>query len=1021
MSKLYLLLLFCAGILRTSGQAGSLDPTFGNNGIQTTAFLSHANTLQEKGRVVLTSANGDIFVVVQANYFNYTRIAKYLPGGTLDSSYGSAGYSNIANLVATSATLQQDKIIVAGYTSDFFNSYKNDFALARYTADGKLDSSFGENGLVSTDFNSTEDQANSIALQGDKIVAAGYTRNYSDADFALARYTANGALDTSFGENGRVTTDFNNFNDIDIVNTMVLQADKIIVAGYTTNLFSFTSDIALARYTANGTLDSSFGKHGKLTTDFNIDDRANSIMLQGDKIVVAGYTRNNDDVNFALARYGADGALDASFGENGKVTTDINGFDDYAKAITLQENKIILAGYTGGFPNSVDFALVRYTADGRLDNSFGKNGRVTTDFNGAEDYLNAITLQGNKILVVGYTYVDNGYYDFALARYDGGGDLDTSFGEQGLLAGYFPVSHTFFKSTAIQGNKVIAAGYALNDNKNNSDFALARYNNNGTLDTSFGVNGRVTTDFNGSSENVTSMVLQGDKIVVAGTTDSHNSFDFALARYTANGTLDSSFGVNGFVTTDFNGSSENVTSMVLQGDKIVVGGYTIDSANNGDIALARYTADGRLDSTFGVNGRVITDFYGSWDEARSIAIQGSRIIVGGYTTVPFHGEDDFVLARYTTDGKLDTSFGVNGKTLTDFNGSDDHVNSLVLQGDKIVVGGYTSYRLYTDFALARYTADGTLDTSFGVNGRVKTDLNGSEDVANIIELQGSKIIVGGYTTNPVDFSSEFAHARYTANGTPDSSFGENGKVVTPLDGNAYVQDIALHESRLYAVGILSTNTGELYGVIAAYQLEAPEPAVSITDITVPESKKLAVVTVRLSKPATKLVRVQFTTRNKTATSPKDYTPVKGTLFFIPGVNTTFKIFIPIVDDNEHEATEQFEVRLTKARNATIMDSVGVVTIPDDDAQITKGDASLRIQASPNPAIAAFTIQLQGTNYKHLASVRVYDVSGRLLEERKNISIGQSLRLGDLYKAGTYIIEAVQGSQRVQTKVIKTGK
>ena len=745
-------------------------------------------------------------------------------------------------------------------------------------------------------------------------------------------------------------------------------------------------------------------------------------MLQGNKIVVAGYTSNNGDADIALARYTADGALYASFGENGRVTTDINGSNDYANAITLQGNKILVAGYTGGYPNSVDFALVRYTADGRLDKYFGKNGRVTTDFNGAEDYANAITLQGNNILVGGYTYVDNGYYDFALDRYDDGGDLDASFGEQGLLTGYFPVSNAEFTSTAIQGNKIIVAGYALNDLKNNYDFALARYNNNGMPDTSFGMNGSVITDFDGLNDQVNSIALQGEKIIVAGTTNSPaTSSDFALARYTANGTLDSSFGVNGLVTTDFNGSGEYLTSMVLQGNKIVVGGYTVDSAFNSDIALARYTADGRLDSTFGMNGRVITDFYGTWDEARSIVIQGSRIIVGGYTSIPFRGKSDFVLARYTTDGKLDTSFGENGKTLTNFSSSDDYLNSLVLQGDKIVAGGYTTGRFYTDFALARYTANGTLDSTFGVDGRVTTDLNGSADVANVIELQGSKIIMGGYTTNPVDFRSEFALARYTANGTLDSSFGENGKVVTPLGGTSYVQDIVLNESWLYAVGSIIPPTNEIFGVIAAYQLESPEPAVSIADVTVPESKKLAFVTVRLSKPTTKLVRVQFTTRNITATSPGDYTPVKGTLFFIPGVNTTFKIVIPIVDDNEQETTEQFEVRLTKARNATIQDSVGVVTIPDDDAQITKQVASLRIQASPNPAADAFTIQLQGANYKQPVSVRVYDVNGKLLEERTNISLGQSLRLGDLYKAGTYIIKAVQGSQSVQTKVIKTGK
>jgi hypothetical protein len=130
-----------------------------------------------------------------------------------------------------------------------------------------------------------------------------------------------------------------------------------------------------------------------------------------------------------------------------------------------------------------------------------------------------------------------------------------------------------------------------------------------------------------------------------------------------------------------------------------------------------------------------------------------------------------------------------------------------------------------------------------------------------------------------------------------------------------------------------------------------------------------------------------------------------------------------LNDNDCEGTEQFEVLLTKAHNATIQDSVGVVTIEDDDCSlITKQEnTSLHIYASPNPSAGAFTVQLQGANLKQPVSIRVYDISGRLLEAREHVSIGQILHLGDQYKAGTYIIEAVQGSRRMQTKVIKTGK
>src|SRR5207245_1474488 len=137
-----------------------------------------------------------------------------------------------------------------------------------------------------------------------------------------------------------------------------------------------------------------------------------------------------------------------------------------------------------------------------------------------------------------------------------------------------------------------------------------------------------------------------------------------------------------------------------------------------NFALARYTADGSLDSSFRVNGIVTTDFNNSVDFANAITLQGDKIIVAGTN-------GDFALARYTADGSLDLSFGVNGKVTTDFNNSGGIANAITLQGDKIIVAGTSDFSV---FALARYTANGNLDSSFGVNGKVTTDFNNSYDV-----------------------------------------------------------------------------------------------------------------------------------------------------------------------------------------------------------------------------------------------------------------------------------------------------
>ena len=553
----------------------------------------------------------------------------------------------------------------------------------------------------------------------------------------------------------------------------------------------------------------------------------------------------------------------------------------------------------------------------------------------------------------------------------------------------------------------------------------------GILDSSFGNNGIQTTAFSGHTS-FSSTALQGNKVVTAGSVYDPvaNSSDFALARYTSNGSLDPSFGMNGLVA----GPEGSANAIVLQGDKIVVTGTSqnYDSGTYGDFALARFTADGIPDSSFGNNGRVITDINGDNGVVGGIVLQGDKIIVAGSAVHSDRfGEYSYlVLVRYTADGSVDPTFGVNGRVTTNFGSLYDQVNAVTLQGNKIIVAGFIDY---TNFSLVRYTADGTLDSSFGVNGKVITDFNNNGGGANAIVLQGDKIIAGGYAYNSFPASNpSFALARYLANGSLDPSFGNNGIVTTRLDSSSSINALAVHENRLYAVGSLTTFTGDSDGVVAAYQLETAGPSISVSDVTVCESQKQAVVTIKLSAPSTQVVKVTYKSNPKTAHSVQDYWSVKWTLQFAPGC-TSLKVKIPIVDDSICEPTEQFELHLSNPQNATIKDSIAVITIKDDDCsmiaaqtssssqQAAQLSTSLNITAGPNPSADAFTILLHGGDQIQPVSIRVYDVSGRLLEQREHLSIGQSLRLGDQYKSGTYIIEAVQGSQRVQAKVIKTGK
>jgi len=246
----------------------------------------------------------------------------------------------------------------------------------------------------------------------------------------------------------------------------------------------------------------------------------------------------------------------------------------------------------------------------------------------------------------------------------------------------------------------------------------------GDLDPTFGAGGKVTTDFFRAKDAALSLALQPDgKLVVGGVaTNSATENDFALARYNPDGSLDASFGTSGVVTTDFFGTIQRelgasltdlALKVLLQPDgKIVLSGWAFETATGFHFALARYNADGSLDATFGTDGKVVSNFPGKFEGALSAALQpdGKIVLVGTNGTpvgLGLASDIDFGVARYNGDGSLDMAFGVSGFVRTDFLGNIDEARSVVIQADgKIVVAGFaTSLVTDLDFALARYLGD----------------------------------------------------------------------------------------------------------------------------------------------------------------------------------------------------------------------------------------------------------------------------------------------------------------------------
>ena len=401
------------------------------------------------------------------------------------------------------------------------------------TGSGFLDPTFGTSGQTTT-LIETGAYARALAIQGDgKIVAVGSAVPSDNPDFAVARYNSAGALDATFGTGGTVTTAIGSFQDV--ANAVALQTDgKIVAAGYYNNGTNY--DFAVARYTIVGVLDATtFGSGGIVTTPIGSgNDDGFAVVIQTDgKIVVGGWADGATYNSFALVRYTTTGTLDGTFGTGGIVTSDFGNSSEISSMALQSDGKIVAVGrYWNSTSSTYDFALARYTTLGALDGTFGTSGMVTTSASSSRDELNGVVVDGNgKIVVAGRSYGSN--VDFAVARYTSTGSLDATFGTGGITLTNFPNNQTdIAQALSIQpDNKIVAAGYSIASGTTDYDFAVARYNTDGTIDNSFGTNGKITFDFSTIYDKAYAIAIQPDyKIVVAGETSNGSALVFGLAR-----------------------------------------------------------------------------------------------------------------------------------------------------------------------------------------------------------------------------------------------------------------------------------------------------------------------------------------------------------------------------------------------------------------------------------------------------------------------------------------------------------
>lgn len=434
----------------------------------------------------------------------------------------------------------------------------------------------------------------------------------------------------------------------------------------------------------------------------------------------------------------------------------------------------------------VAFAPAAVAAPGDLDTSFSTDGKTTTDISGSPaqpDIANDVAVQRDgKIVAAGRSGLNpplvGAGAQFAVARYNTDGSLDTTFGGDGTVQFRFydPPNMNFARNVVVQSDGRILVSGLAGPNEQSASAVLARLNTDGTLDTSFGGgDGKVTLNISsGVGNGFRGIVQQSDGRIVAVGAAGTNPF---IARFNADGSLDTTYGSSGtgWEQPTVLAASHFFNVRLDSSGRAVVGGFQTTADDTNAFLATRFTANGQLDKNFNGVGFAAIRLTPLNDLAFSLDLDGSKIVLAGVANANdgfgIEGNGKIGVVRLTADGSLDTTFGSDGKVVTDVTATMDEARDVHVQSTgKVVVSGVqnTTAAFGADpvdgtTLVARYNADGSLDSRFGNGGLVSTSFSGGPDVWRGSELVGSKLVAaGGATAQKPDGTQGllFALARY---------------------------------------------------------------------------------------------------------------------------------------------------------------------------------------------------------------------------------------------------------------------
>ena len=819
-----------------------------------------------------------------------------------------------------------------------------------------------------------------------------------------------GPFDPSFGNGGKAYGFVSNTTPGS--RNLIVQPDNKIIQVVDINNGSH-SDFGVLRYKSEGKLDSAFGTNGMVTTAMGAGESHSSAgALQADgKIVVVGSAMiANSRWAFAVVRYNSDGTLDPSFGLVGKMTTSIGLGDDNASALSIQpDGKIVVVGSSRDNFYIASFAIIRYNTNGSVDSTFGQNGKLVfhlgpliTYIGGlyygryADEYASAVVVQTDaKIVVAGQSYVYNGCYDyyggiycnsaFAMIRYNSNGSVDSSFGANGKVIDSLALLSASAAVLQTDG-KILVTGSGTPDG-----YITKRYQSNGSVDASFGAGGSAITGLTGSGlgHSSRSLAIRSDgKIIVGGTLYTGNSSQFALLRYDNNGIPDSSFNRNGIAFFDIGQAASygEASGVALQNNKVVVGGTSVASNNTAGnaIVVARL-----LDS-----GQLITPV----------------IIAGGPLNFCQNGNVKLSSSETGTIQWYKNNVALTGATQTDYTAASGGSYTVLVSNSKgcgmsfpVVV---TTTEPFTPSVTPQgpvyfCVGDSVILTSNSYSGnqwfKDGTIISGSTSPTLTARSTGS--YTAKVTLNGCESVASNAIA-VMANIIPSApSITAGGAIIFCSGANVVLTSSALNGNEWYKNGVQVTgSTANTLNVTTSGSYTAKVIVPGCASAT----SNAIIVTVNNNppKPPNDWNGTKFSTtsgyahyqwyRNDTAitgATADNYTPGSG----------QFGDYKVVVTDNNNctNTSDQRPYRITAVSNITV------------------GDATLRYY--PNPVQATLHIDVPQMSNKKMVAV-LYDLGGRKLIQQ-SLKRGENLIPVQKLLSGVYELQIQYGIERIALKVV----